>query len=87
MSEKIETPAFDELKVLLRSNQHDFERIVVVSDDLWARLKAETRDIFAPHGDDDRKVLWYQNRTMLMPQASVLNCVNSEVEPDGREKP
>lgn len=79
---KHETPAYDELKALLRSKQHKYERIAVIPDELWSRLRLETYDVFG-EGGDTRGVLWYRGRTMLMPQSNVLNLCNSEVEPDG----
>jgi len=79
------TPERDKLLELFRRNGYDNERVAVIPDALWAGLKGETYDVFAPQGQDKRGVLWYRGWTMLMPQSKVLVCTNSEVEPDGRE--
>ena len=75
--------AFDELEAVLRSNQYRHERIVVLPDELWERLRRGSIDPFPPGRGDKRKVLWYRNWTMVVPRSSVLNCVDSEVKPDG----
>lgn len=81
--DECETPAFGELEKLLLANGYKQQRVVIVPDELWYGLRAETHDPFGSViKSDERVAVWYRNRTMVIPQSRVLDLCNSEVEPD-----
>ena len=65
------TPAYDELERILKDAEYHAQRVVVIDNGPWSRLRAETRD---PFEGPNRKLLWYKNWTMLLPASSVLDC-------------
>lgn len=76
---KNDAPAFDKLEELLKRAGYRNHRIVVVTDPLWRRLRYETVDPFHNlTSPDTRAVLFYRNRTMVVPSSQV--CKVSELE-------
>ena len=66
--------ASEELKLLLKAAGHSGQQLVIVSDGLWNRLLAETRDPFCEFKDTDRVAIWFRTRTMIVPESAVLNA-------------
>ena len=82
--EKRDRPAFDELESLLKSRGYTYERLVIVPNELYNRLREETHDPFgSPSRSDNRVVIWYQEWTMVLPDGNFLNlCIPEKEQSD-----
>ena len=79
------TAAYNELEELLEANgytaKHLVQRLVVVPDGLWYRLRMETRDPFGSAAEgDDRVAVWYRGSTMVLPESRCVNLCFEEEE-------
>lgn len=62
--EKAITPAYDELKLLLKHEGYKYEKLIIVSDRLFNALHDEMLDPFMQYGERKR-CLFYKNRSMI----------------------